>query len=75
MGLRAQRKAQMRKIKVGDVVTWGLRKLSHPVLEVRPDGVVVDAASAGFPRLFVTWEGGSRGRGSGESPIEKVEPK
>lgn len=53
MGNRAARKKLAKKFKVGDLVTWGSGELSHIVIEVRADGVVVDAASAGFPNHFV----------------------
>ena len=72
MGQRADRKKQMRKIKAGDIVTWGHGIHSHPVLEVRPEGVIVDAASEGFPRHFVSWEGGALGKGPGIAPIKLV---
>ena len=72
MGERALRKKMIRKVKVGDVVTWGNRVSSCVVLEVHQHGVVVDAADQGFPSLLVSWDGGTPGRGSGISPIEVV---
>jgi hypothetical protein len=36
-----------RRFRVGDVVTWGNGSLAHEVVEVRPDGVVVDSTSSG----------------------------
>ena len=72
MGLRAQRKKNKRKFKVGDIVTWGLGVSHHPVLEVHDEGVVVDGGP-GFSRLFVTWEGGRPGRGPGSGPLRKIQ--
>jgi len=72
MGLRADRKKNQRRFKVGDEVTWGRGVKSHPILEVHPEGVVVDAASEGFLNLFVTWEGGRQGRGPGIGPLRKA---
>lgn len=57
---RAQRKKAKRQFKVGDVVTWGVRAISHRILQVQEHGVVVDAASAGFPNYFVAFDGNTR---------------
>lgn len=56
MGLRADRKKVARKIHIGDVVTWGRKVLAHPVMEITPTGVIVDAAEVGYPRLFVAFD-------------------
>ena len=32
----------LKKIRVGDLVTWGLVLTSHSILEIKPDGVLVD---------------------------------
>lgn len=32
----------LKKIRVGDLVTWGNGLTSHSVLEIKPDGVLVD---------------------------------
>ena len=42
---RAERKKAKRSFKVGDVVTWGDGCISHVVIDVRDDGVVVDTTS------------------------------
>lgn len=66
MGLRALRKKLTRKIKVGDLVTWGLAVASEKVVDIDADGVYVDASSSGLgSRYFVSWEGGLRGKGPG----------
>ena len=32
----------LKKIRVGDLVTWGNSLSSHSILEIKPDGVLVD---------------------------------
>ncbi len=32
----------LKKIRIGDLVTWGNGLSSHSVLEIKPDGVLVD---------------------------------
>lgn len=32
----------LKKIRIGDLVTWGNGLTSHSVLEIKPDGVLVD---------------------------------
>lgn len=54
MGQRAINKKMNRKIKVGDLVTWGDKVEACPVLEVCADGVFVNGGER-FPRLFVIW--------------------
>lgn len=48
---RATRKKMRPKFKVGDVVTWDLGLVSHRVIEVRKDGVVVDSTSASYGKI------------------------
>lgn len=49
---------KMRKsFKVGDMVTWGTGAIHQRVLEVRPEGVVVDDDGTPF---FVRWNGETR---------------
>lgn len=62
MTRRAQNKKAARQFKVGDQVTWGRGVINHPVIEVRPDGVIVDGSSAGsqFSRTFVSFTGNGR---------------
>lgn len=72
MSLRAFLKKLRHKIHVGDTVTWGLQKVNNVVLEIHHEGVVVDATEQGFPRYFVTWEGGRPGKGPGKSPLRLI---
>lgn len=74
MGLRALRKKLTRKIKVGDLVTWGLGVKAEKVVDIDADGVYVDCSydrNLG-PRYFVSWEGGLRGKGPGAAPLRLV---
>jgi len=52
MGERAQRKKQLKKFAVGDLVTWGTGKKSHIIVEVTNLGVYVDATSEGLGNRF-----------------------
>jgi len=45
---RAERKKARRSFKVGDVVTWGTGILSHVVVEVKEEGLIVDTTSDDF---------------------------
>lgn len=45
---RAERKKARRSFKVGDVVTWGDGCISHVVVEVKTEGLVVDTSSGTF---------------------------
>lgn len=42
---RAQRKKAKKSFKVGDVITWGLGKISHVISGVTDRGVLVDVTS------------------------------
>jgi hypothetical protein len=65
---RAELKKLRHAFKAGDIITWGLGRISHRVLEVRMDGVVVDATSAGFGKLFVSFDKNNRDP-NGRGPI------
>lgn len=70
---RAEKKRERKRFKPGDVVTWGERVVSHRVLEVRADGLIVDASSQGprFARYFVAFDGNARRADNiGRGPIE-----
>ncbi len=32
----------LKKIRIGDLITWGNGLTSHSVLEIKPDGILVD---------------------------------
>lgn len=49
---RAERKREMKRFKVGDVVTWGNGALSHRVVEVNQRGVVIDVSSCTDANLW-----------------------
>lgn len=57
---RAELKKQRKKFRVDDMVTWGTGVNSHKVLEVQERGLIVDAISAGFGKLFVAFDGNVR---------------
>lgn len=57
---RAERKKEQKKFQVGDVVTWGNGKVTQVILEVRHDGVVVDAAGWWGPNMLVVYDGNAR---------------
>lgn len=62
MGLRAERKKARKKFKPNDVVTCGNGSVAHRVVSVMPNGVTVDASSAGQSRnYFVPFTGFSYG--------------
>ena len=65
---RAQKKKLHKQFKVGDVVTWGIGRVAHRIIEMMDNGVVVDAASKGYPNLFVAFDGNNRSK-SGRGPI------
>lgn len=64
----AERKKLKRQFKVGDVVTWGLGRVSHRIIEVKEHGVIVDAISEGYGLLFVSFDKNNRNR-SGRGPV------
>lgn len=47
---RAIRKRMQKRFRVGDVVTWGHGLVSHRVIAVHANGVVVDTTSTGIGR-------------------------
>jgi hypothetical protein len=57
---RAIRKKAVKKFKVGDVVTWGQRRIAHKVIEIDSQGVWVDATSVGLIRYFVHFAPGNK---------------
>jgi uncharacterized protein YkvS len=79
----AQLKAESKKFKVGDVVTWGNGCSGHVVVEVQERALIVDVTDdpkseyyadgrSGDRRLLtVTYDGNNRNR-SGRGPIRKV---
>jgi hypothetical protein len=69
---RAERKKLKKKFQVGDIVTWGREAIAHRVLEVRDDGLVVDATAHGFGHLFVAYDGNNRDR-AGRGPLKKID--
>jgi hypothetical protein len=48
MTRRAVQKKLAKKFNVGDVVTWGNKRIAHRIVEVQSQGVVVDSTSAKF---------------------------
>ena len=69
MTRRAIRKRLRRKFRAGDLVTWGLGLVWHPVLRVERLGVVVDTTSSGVGRqedgrlvMLIEFAPGSRSR-------------
>ncbi len=75
MTQRAANKKLRSKIRVGSVVTWGNGAWSHRVIEVRDTGIVVDATSAGFPTVFVSFLPGRPQRPPGISLADAGPPR
>jgi hypothetical protein len=48
----AIRKKLAKKFKVGDIVTWGYRRVAHRIIEVCRDGVYVDSTSSNCGELM-----------------------
>lgn len=48
MRRRALQKKLAKKFNVGDVVTWGNKRIAHRIVEVQAQGVVVDTTSTKF---------------------------
>ena len=48
MTRRAIQKKLTKKFQVGDVVTWGNKRIAHRIVEVQAKGVLVDSTSAKF---------------------------
>jgi hypothetical protein len=51
MTRRAIQKKLGKKFQVGDVVTWGNKRIAHRIVEVRARGVMVDSTSTKFGQV------------------------
>lgn len=49
---RARNKKLRRKFQVGDEITWGNGSVAHEIVQVLPDGVLVDVTSEKDARYF-----------------------
>jgi hypothetical protein len=57
---KAELKREQKKFRVGDVVTWGRGEFTQVVLEVRDNGLIVDATDWWGPTLLVVFDGNAR---------------
>ena len=48
MSRRALQKKLAKKFQVGNVVTWGHKRIAHRIVEVQAQGVIIDSTSAKF---------------------------